>query len=227
MMSAGEAAGRVVSEKKLEQWLRPRIVSRRGEARANSDLDAFIQAMRERGSLLDERGGEYRFLHLSFQEYLAAYYLAETVREVDKMVEFLEEEGRLGQSWWRETVLLTAEYLGLKSQDVALKICSAPGRLPPAWQPGPGRAELAGACFLELDSQDADARRAIVNHIVELVSDRKLTADGPLRAAAGRALASLDDPRPGVGVKAGLPDIAWSDVIAPGAFIMGSKPGDS
>jgi formylglycine-generating enzyme required for sulfatase activity len=46
------------------------------------------------------------------------------------------------------------------------------------------------------------------------------------RAAAGRALAKLGDPRPGVGLRSdGLPDIAWCQVPA-GPFTMGS-PDDS
>lgn len=44
------------------------------------------------------------------------------------------------------------------------------------------------------------------------------------RTAAGRALAELGDPRPGVGVdtETGLPDMVWCEVPA-GAFLMGSK----
>jgi predicted NACHT family NTPase len=120
MMVAGEEGGRTVSEDQIQDWLRPRFVRLRGEEEAGRELSLFIQAMRERGSLLDERGGRYSFLHLTFQEYLCAYYLAETVREVDKIVAFLAQEGRLAQAWWRETILLVAGYLGLKSEETAL-----------------------------------------------------------------------------------------------------------
>ncbi len=229
MMSAGEKAGRSVGVAQMRVWLRPRIASKRGEDKAGAELDAFVQAMAERGSLLDERDGEYRFLHLSFQEYLAAYHLAESAREVDKIADFLEEEGRLGQSWWRETVLLIAEYLGLKNQDPALAFARRLAAAPTAGELALAGAELAGASFLELDSRDAATRKAVSDRLVSLVADRKLTAPGPLRAAAGRILARLGDPRPGVGLDpaTGLPDLAWSDVIAPGPFPMGNDKGEA
>lgn len=47
------------------------------------------------------------------------------------------------------------------------------------------------------------------------------------RAAAGRVLAKLGDPRPGVGLdpRTGLPDITWGYVPA-GPFVMGSADDD-
>lgn len=224
MMSAGEAAGRAVSEAQIRKWLHPRIASKRGEDKADDQMDVFMQAMRERGSLLDERDGDYRFLHLSFQEYLAACHLAESVREVDKIAAFLEGEGRLGQSWWRETVLLAAEYLGLKNQDPALAFVRRLAACPDTNEPALAAAELAGASFLELDSHDAVTKKVVVDRLVGLFAEPKLTAPGPLRAAAGRVLARLGDPRPGVGLAPnGLPDLAWSKVIEPGSFPMGNE----
>ncbi|MEZ4555253.1 MAG: NACHT domain-containing protein [Caldilineaceae bacterium] len=88
MMSAGEAAGRSVDEDQLRAWLRPRLVQQRGADQADAELDTFVRAMRERGSLLDERDGIYQFIHLTFQEFLAAFYLAETVRDADRIVAF-------------------------------------------------------------------------------------------------------------------------------------------
>jgi predicted NACHT family NTPase len=44
-------------------------------------IDAFITLTRQRGTLLEERDGLYRFLHLAFQEFLAACYLVDDYDE--------------------------------------------------------------------------------------------------------------------------------------------------
>lgn len=56
---------------------------------------------------------------------------------------------------------------------------------------------------------------------------RIVTYDGPVqeRAEAARLLCELGDPRPGVGVKDGLPDIDWVEIPA-GEFTMGSSDDD-
>jgi predicted NACHT family NTPase len=77
MMNAGEEVGKEIEENRVREWLRPRLVSRSGEDKADEQLENFIEAMRERGSILDERDGIYRFTHLTFQEFLAAYYLVQ------------------------------------------------------------------------------------------------------------------------------------------------------
>ncbi len=73
MMSAGAAAGRSVTERQLQTWLRPRLERQHGADKAAVRLEEFICAMRERGSLLSERGGDYQFTHLTFQEFLCAH----------------------------------------------------------------------------------------------------------------------------------------------------------
>ena len=218
MMSAGEQAGRSVNERQLAAWLRPRLARRYGEAEAEAQVTTFIRAMRERGSLLDERGGWYQFTHLTFQEFLCAYYLAETVREPAKMVEFLLENSRLAQAWWRETTLLTAGYLGLKSEETALAFLTELICLPQRDGPALAAAELAGAALLELESQDARVKTAVTDRLVDLLTDKALTAEPALRMLAGDALGRLGDPRPGVCTLE--PELM---PVAAGAFQMGDK----
>jgi len=221
MMSAGEAAGRSVREDQLLVWLRPPLARKRGEDQADVELATFVQAMRERGSLLDERGGVYRFIHLTFQEFLCAYYLAETVREVDKIVAFLVAEDRIAAAWWRETVLLTVAYLGLRSQDNALALVRQLAGVDGEATVTLAAAELAASALLELASLDAETSHLVVNRLLDLLSTTTLTVPGQLRGAAGVALGRLGDPRPGVGVKANLPALDWVQ-IKPGPFMMGS-----
>lgn len=53
-------------------------------------IDSFCTLTRLRGTLLEERLGIYRFIHLAFQEFLAAPYLVEVERDVEAMVRFFE-----------------------------------------------------------------------------------------------------------------------------------------
>lgn len=218
MMQAGEAVGRSVSEWQLRTWLRPRLVRRYGEEEADGQLNSFIQAMRERGSLLDERGGDYQFTHLTFQEFLCAYHLAETVRDPGKIVAFLREERRLGEAWWREVVLLTAGYLALKSTETALAFLEALNGLKPDDALALAAAELAGTALLGLDSEDGVKNRVVANRLVTLLTDKTVQAEPDLRMMAGDALGRLGDPRPGVCTPE--PDLI---PIPAGTFLMGDE----
>ncbi len=235
MMTAARGAEPMVKEAQLKSWVRPLVVKMRGEKQADRWLESFTEAMRERGSLLDERDGEYRFIHLTFLEYLAATYLADAIGDAQAIVTCLTDEDRLAKSWWRETVLLTVGYIDWRSPDRALSLQE---RLASVEAPAEGdcetalaAAELTGASFLELGGHDERARSTIANRLVALLTDEKLTATNQLRGLAGVALSRLGDPRPGVGVivRGGLrlpgglllPDIAWGETVPAGVYTIG------
>ncbi|MEI2609481.1 MAG: hypothetical protein V9G20_12710 [Candidatus Promineifilaceae bacterium] len=92
----GETQGREISEEAV------RAILNREPAYAPLVND-FLALTRLRGTLLEERLGMYRFIHLAFQEYLVARYLAEVERSVERIVAFLAEDHVL-DSWWREPV---------------------------------------------------------------------------------------------------------------------------
>jgi len=85
-------------------------------------------------------------------------------------------------------------------------------------------AELAAVACLEWLADDDTLCTEISGRLVTLLDDTTLmnAATPSVRAAAGVALGRLGDLRPGVGIKNGLPDIAWSALIEPGPFRMGS-----
>jgi len=185
-----------------------------------------IEAMRLRAGLLLERAPEvFTFPHRTFQEYLAGAHLsaqADFARQAARLV----EQG----AFWREVVLLAVGRLVYLSGDTD-KPLALVGELCPekekdedlAWR----KAWLAGEVLVEAGPvrvEESGLGRDLVGRVRGRLAD--LLALGRLsaveRAAAGRALARLGDPRPGVGLRPdGLPDILWCQVPA-GPFTMGS-----
>lgn len=90
--------GAVADEGIVRQFLKKALEARGEEA----SVEPFIQAMRRGGGLFEERGAQFQFMHLSFQEFLAAQYLATQWREHSQ-----ELAAWVTDSWWRETLLLT------------------------------------------------------------------------------------------------------------------------
>ena len=168
MHSQGQVAGREIKEQDLRAWLQGHLTKRgrKSVEEAESQVAEFIAVSRERGGLLEEQAGRYRFSHLSFQEFLTARYLAETVRDLAGIVKFIEEQGRAADSWWRETILLLVGYLNINDKDRA--------------------SELAAVAFLEWGGSEV-TQTALARRLATLLSDSAITDAPPsLRAAAGR-----------------------------------------
>ncbi|HHH41247.1 MAG TPA: NACHT domain-containing protein [Chloroflexi bacterium] len=198
------------------------------------------------GLLVGRAPGVYAFPHRSFQEYLAACYLADrpdTARELRKRV---WEDA----DWWREVYLLgvgRARQGGLGNAVHIVNTLLPQGPQEEAegdetrWR----MALLAGQALLDLHFPEKAAGEPLFETIVErarrwLVALTKAAeALSPReRAAAGDVLGRLDDPRPGVGtispspageegpgVRRELPDIVWVEAPA-GPFLMGSPDDD-
>ncbi|MEW5989362.1 MAG: SUMF1/EgtB/PvdO family nonheme iron enzyme [Chloroflexota bacterium] len=225
MMSAGEAAGRLVAEQQLKEWLRPAFEREYGPDLAKERLGEFVDAVCSRESILKEVDRRYSFVHLTFQEFLAAYYLAETVRSEEKVLAALVEGKRAAQSWWRETVLLTLGYLGLGSKEVALSLAGKLAQAPGSDELQLAAAELAASAFLELESQDEATKQLVYGRLVLLLTGLATPAQPATRALAGVALSRLGDERWGVGVivhnGVKIPDIAWGGEVPAGMYQIG------
>jgi formylglycine-generating enzyme required for sulfatase activity len=79
--------------------------------------------------------------------------------------------------------------------------------------------------FLEWGSAEA-TQRTLARRLATLVTDPHLSPALPrLRAATGRALARLGDPRDGVSVHGHIPDLAWCSVPT-GPFWLGARAAD-
>ncbi len=198
MMRAGEKAGRIVAEAQLKAWLLPEFESEYGQEAAPTQLKEFIAAIRGRESLVSEENTTYRFVHLAFQEFLCAYYLAETVREGNQIAAFLAADNRLADSWWREAILLTIGHIGVSSKKNALALTQRLTQLSGSDDLELAAAELAGTAFLELESQDDRVRQQLSGRLFKMLVKRDFAAQPATRAIAGDALGRLGDERPGV-----------------------------
>jgi len=195
-----------------------RIYHERGNDHPEEATRHFLEDVREHAALLLDRGGrQYGFIHLTFQEYLAAVALAQKGQQgIGLVVEALA--AHVDEPAWHEVSLLTIGYLGIvQKRDEAASavvqelIARAPG--------SPGEAVvIAGRAVADAGGAGVTlaCRRAVVNELLEAIRAEKVEARR--RAAAGRVLAELGDPRPEVMTLDGM-ELC---LVPAGPFRMGS-----
>jgi formylglycine-generating enzyme required for sulfatase activity len=220
------------------------LYERSDKGKTGPDADAgerrILEYLTNRAGLLIERkqGEVYTFPHRTFQEYLAACYLADEDFPFLLAERLREDDGR-----WREACLLAAAKAVAGTKAAVWNLVGGFCRhdRPPATAPeSPDwyAALRAAEALIETEQhQNVPPRQ---HYLVKRLQDwlTALVDGGHLpprdRAAAGRALAHLDDPRPGVGLSplpvgegpgVRLPDIVWCEVPA-GPFVMGTREKD-
>ena len=191
MHQQGRDQGREIDEPVLKASLK-------SEPEFLSHIDDFLSHIRNRGGLLEERDGAYRFIHLAFQEFLAARYLREVKggEGLPAIVQFLEED-KLSASWWREPILLLAGYMSgtaPKNAREFLRRLTQAGRTPDDQL---AAAELAGMAALEWKDSGDVLRQELLARLESLIEDTpSMTRASPgARVRAGRTLGRLGDPR--------------------------------
>lgn len=184
------------------------------------ELDAFLKAVRYRGGVYEERAEFFQFVHLTFQEFLAARLLAKQ-RKVGRTV----IKKHISDSWWREVLLLTYGYMQMDYPPAATEFIGWLSGLRGSDELRLAGAEIAGAALLEMERPDDRQRLLQANRLARLLAASDLAVAPQLRALAGRTLSLLGDPRPGVGLDSdGLPDIAWCSIESDAGFMISKYP---
>ncbi|MFO7634071.1 MAG: SUMF1/EgtB/PvdO family nonheme iron enzyme, partial [Caldilinea sp.] len=183
-------------------------------------VDAFLAQHAGLLALVSPRPNHYRFLHASFQEYLAACELTcpEPTRRVPPVAParhfpdgLLQQVWAQPDAWWNATHLAADQLL-------------TTGRKPALWRllaemcaPYVADGERARTALLAMEIVNklppGDLPVALLLQVMiaaqQILVDLDHVPNPAQRLIAGDALARLGDPRPGVGVQHSLPDIAW------------------
>ncbi len=167
--------------------------------------------------LLDRGGHQYGFIHLTFQEYLAAMALAQQGQlDITPIVEGLA--AHIDDPTWHEVSLLCVAYLGIVQQNdqVAVKVLEALLDQAPG-QPGQATV-LAGESVADAGQGGVtpECRTRVVDTLLGTLRDDE-NIEPKQRAAAGSVLARIGDPRTEVTDV----DAMTFCFVPAGAFLMG------
>ncbi|MCX7111480.1 MAG: SUMF1/EgtB/PvdO family nonheme iron enzyme [Proteobacteria bacterium] len=223
MHRQGKDQGREIEEPAL-------IKALRSEAEFLPRIEGFLVHARQRGSVLEERDRSYRFIHLAFQEFLAARHILKIIGAEGREAMLAVLETRLEDPWWREPILLLASYMGSDAAKSAREFIVGLSKLGEAANARFSAAELAATAALEW-RESGDALKAdCAKRIVELLGDGdSLNNSKPvIRARAGDRLAQLGDPRFDP-QRFYLPDddlLGFVHIPADPDFIIGTRSGD-
>lgn len=178
--------GREDMRRKLEE-----LFLERGDSSPHQAARQFMQDVREHAALLLERGpGEYGFIHLTFEEYLAAVALALMGQGDSKpIIETLSKH--IGEQAWREVTLLTIGYLGIRQQ--LPKIAGEVVEALVTQKPGPAGEAVVLAGDAVLDTWPGGvpplSKERVVQVLIETMQDGAIRPE--LRRHAGLLLGRL------------------------------------
>jgi hypothetical protein len=181
-MHEGGQAGAAVPESRLRDVLQNILPP--------ESLEQFLEAVRYRGGLLEEKAELFQFVHLTFQEFLVARWLAKERHDAWKHL-----QPHLTDAWWREVFLLTYGFAQVDHPPFAQTYLEWLSTQADNGEARLAGLELAGAALLELEKPDPAARSEQAGRLSQALGEPELSASGILRARAGDTLARLGDTR--------------------------------
>lgn len=203
-------------------------------ARFSPHIETFLGTAGDRASVMEEVGGEFRFIHAAFQEFLAARYLCKVIGKEARTPILHLIEPWLDDPWWREPILLMCGYMTLtapaSSREHVVKFLdnlAKAGKTPDAKF---SAAELAGTAALEWRHSSGELKMACANRIKDLLSngdELKASKQPVIRARAGDALSHLGDSRFDPAcfyLPAADPLFGFQKIIADDKFMIGTRP---
>jgi formylglycine-generating enzyme required for sulfatase activity/energy-coupling factor transporter ATP-binding protein EcfA2 len=170
---------------------------RQGRRRARREARDFLNVMAERSGLLHAHPEGYTFGdHLTLQEFLAAHYLVRNLYGGERMA-FLE--AHVGESWWREVILLMAGSLLRQSRQAQRFLLDALGALPGRGDTHAYGLAWAGRALLEIPEGRVGWHRGVraqlARRLVQVLRCNPPEASVAARVEAGDVLGALGDPR--------------------------------
>ena len=219
-----EPVALAMHEAEVREWEREQLVeafaqqfAERGHStkEAKEMATAFLLALTVRSGLLQEvEQNMFGFLHLSFQEYLAARAIA----DMDNYIE--QTLTRLESTWWQEVVRLEAGHLSENGRSRVSRLVEA--IFDEVDEDGANQI-LAARCLVDVGQNKMEA--AVWQRVSQTLRQRAFGNEpAKERAKAAAALGHLGDDRPGVRLDptTDLPEIDWC-AVEPAPFIMGLK----
>ncbi len=200
----------------LEREITRHFTERRKHALDDAEREAarFLDDVRTYSGLLAERGPDaYGFVHLTFEEYLAARHIVfQGQVDEQKSLELLRQHAY--DPAWREVILLALGYLGLvtnEEEKTALLVRGLLNDQPPADHLGEN-VELAGSALKDIGraSVGEDCWKEVIERLLTTMTHSAPTII--VRARCGDVLGELGDPR--------LEKMEWCEVPE-GEFLMG------
>jgi len=125
-------AGVLIDQDRLARQLETFVRSEITSQQTGHVAEVLLNALRGRdGVLAEQQTGQFGFLHKTFQEYFAAWHIAENVSGVEDALGYVEKH--IGDPFWHETLYLAVAKMGGGIQAEVLRETLRKGRVRFAW----------------------------------------------------------------------------------------------